>query len=101
MTFLQDIASALGPDKRLGVGIVVSDVFVNGVGQFWHAGEDTTPQTLGGDITEETLDHVQPGSGCLCEVHDKSRMFLHGMRQLGTRQVGHQAPDFFLTDHSD
>ena len=27
---LQDVASALGPDERLGFGIVMGDVFVDG-----------------------------------------------------------------------
>ena len=58
--FLQDVASAFGPDERFGLGVVMSDVFIDDANQFRHAGEHPTTQALGGDIAEESLDHVQP-----------------------------------------
>ena len=42
------------------MGIVVSNVFVDGLDQFRHAGEDAVAQALGRDVAEEPLDPVQP-----------------------------------------
>ena len=47
---MQDVASALGPDEGLGVGVVVSDVFVDGADQVRHVGEHPAAQPLVGDI---------------------------------------------------
>ncbi len=64
--FLQDVASAPGPDERLGVGIVLSDVLIDGLDQLCHAGEYPIAQLLGGDAAKESLDHVQPRVPAQC-----------------------------------
>ena len=60
----------------------MSDIFIDGANQFWHAGEYATPQALGGDVAEESLDHVEPGRRGWREVHIEARMlgepFLYG-----------------------
>ena len=58
---LQDVASSLGPDERLGVGVVVGDVLADGRYQVRHTGEHPPAQPLDGDIAKEPLDHIQPG----------------------------------------
>jgi hypothetical protein len=69
---LQDVASAFGPDEWLGLSVVMSDVLIDGANQFWHAGEYATPQALGVDVAEESLDHVEPGRRGWREVHIES-----------------------------
>jgi len=50
------------------------DVFVNGGDQFGHAGEHAVAQSVGRDVTEEPLDHVQPRGGGWREVHVDTRV---------------------------
>ena len=42
--FLREVASALGPDERLWVGVVVCYVLVDGGDEFGHAGEHAVAQ---------------------------------------------------------
>jgi hypothetical protein len=44
---LQDIASTFGPDERPGLSVVVSDVAIDSVNQFWYAGEYAASQAFG------------------------------------------------------
>ena len=73
---MQDVARTGSPDKWLWAGVVVSNVFINGLDEFWHTGKYATPQPFCGDVPEETLDHVQPGRRGWREVHDKARKFI-------------------------
>ena len=43
---LQDVARALGPDERLGVDVVMGNVFVDGRHEFGHAGEHAPAQAV-------------------------------------------------------
>ncbi len=49
-----------GPDERLWVFVVDSDVLLDGGGQFRNTAEHTGTQALGCDVAEESLDHVEP-----------------------------------------
>ena len=51
------------------------DVFIDGGDQLRHAGEHAATQALGGDVAEESLDHVQPRRRGRCEVHVEARVF--------------------------
>lgn len=51
-------------------------VFVNGGDEFREAGEHATAESLGSDVTEETLNHVQPRAEVRGGMHDEARM--HG-----------------------
>ena len=57
---LQDVASTLGPDAWLGVGVVMSHVLVYGSHQFLHTGEHAAAQSLFADVSEEPFHHVEP-----------------------------------------
>ena len=43
--FLKDAASAFGPDKRLGIGVVVSHIIGDFGDQFIHIGEHATTKS--------------------------------------------------------
>ena len=97
---MQDVASTLGPDKRFGIGVVVSDVFIDYGNEFGDAGEYATAKPLGGDIAEEALDHVQPGCRGRREMHNKARVFveprLHGRMLVRGVVVGNQVQRLVL-----
>lgn len=62
---------------------MVSNVVMNGGGERRDAGKDTAAQTLGGNVAEEALDHVQPGRRSGCEVNMETRVFLQPFFDLG------------------
>ena len=64
------------PDKGFGILIVYSDVRFDGHDQFWNAAKDTALEAVGRDAAEEALDHVEPRSGCRCEMDMKAGVFL-------------------------
>ena len=39
---LQDIPCGFGPDEGLGIRIVMGDVTINSLDEFWHTGEYAT-----------------------------------------------------------
>ena len=53
-------AGCRGPDERLGLGVVLSDVFADGSHNLGPLVNTLATQPLLGDIAEEALDHVQP-----------------------------------------
>lgn len=55
---------------------MVSDLIMNGGGERRDTGKDTAAQTLGSNVSEEALDHDQPGRQSGCEVNMKTRVFL-------------------------
>lgn len=61
-------SAVLGPDVRLGVGVVAQEVIVDRLLQLGHAAQRAAPNTLIGDLGEEPLDQVQPGRGCRDET---------------------------------
>ncbi len=58
--FLDDFLSGLSPNERLRVVVVLRNVLKNRIDQFRHAGEDTATQPLLVEVTEKSLDDVQP-----------------------------------------
>jgi len=87
MTFVQDIASSLGPDKRFGVDIVMRNVFIDCADQLGHAREHATTQALHRDVAKGALHHVQPRGRSGREMHVKMWPFgeplLHGRMLVG------------------
>jgi hypothetical protein len=92
---LQDVANALDPDERLGIDVVMHDVFIDGAA--------TSSGTLANmprrsrsvcDVAQETLDHVQPRGRGWSEVHVESWMLvqprLHSGVLMGGVIVGNQ-----------
>ena len=49
------------PNERLGFGVMHGDVIVDGRFEVSEAGEHAATNALVGDVSEETLDHIQPG----------------------------------------
>jgi hypothetical protein len=54
--FLQNVAGVLGTEERFRLGVVVSDVRVDGGDWIGNAGEDGTAYPRGGDVAEEAFD---------------------------------------------
>ena len=57
----EDFFGGFGPDERLGVGIVVFEVVVNGSFEFGDGGEDAATDALLSNQAEEALDLIEPG----------------------------------------
>ena len=55
-----DVVDRFCPDKRLGIGIVVFDVIVDGMFEFSHALENAAPDAVRGNFPEPALHEVQP-----------------------------------------
>lgn len=70
----EDLARRLGPDEGLGVGIVVLQVFHNGAVELRDALEDAAADAVSGDLGEEPLNHVEPGSRGRREVQMEAGM---------------------------
>ncbi len=62
---------------------MVSSIIMNGGGERRDTVKDTATQTLGGNVPEEALDHVQPGRRSGCEVNMEARVFLQPFFDLG------------------
>ena len=58
----QLVSNSGGPDDRLGVDVVMSDVAINGGDEFGHAGEDASAQAVLGDVAEEAFHHAPAGN---------------------------------------
>ncbi len=69
----EDGISGLGPDERFGIGVVAVEVVVDRVLEVGNAPEDAAAETLAGDLGEEALDEVEPGSAGRREVHVEAR----------------------------
>ena len=54
--FCEDFFRGFGPDKGLGVGIVMVEVFVDRSFELWNGGEDAASDAFLGDQAEEALD---------------------------------------------
>ena len=66
---LQDVGGFSSPDEGLGVGVVLSDVSLNGLDQLANIGKATASDLLLSDVSKEALDHVEPGSTGRSEVN--------------------------------
>ena len=69
--FPEDFARGFGPDEGLGIGVVVLLVIHLELGD---AVEGAATNAVSGDLGEEALDHVEPGSRGRREVRMKARM---------------------------
>ena len=70
--FCEDLFGRFGPDKGVGVGIVMFQVVVNGGFELGHGGEDATTDALLSDQPEEALDLIEPGGRGRGEVQVKA-----------------------------
>ena len=64
----------LGPDKGLGMGVVVGDVVVDGGGELSHTFEDTATNTVGGYFSEPTFNKIEPRRRCGNKMEMKAGM---------------------------
>ena len=60
--FFQDVGGGGGPDKGLGMGVVGGAMSLDGGNEFGDAMKDSSAQAAFGQIAEEALHHVEPGS---------------------------------------
>ena len=92
--FFEDFTGGLGPDEGLGIGIVVVEVIHDGGLELGDAREGAASNAVAGDLGEEALDHVEPGSGGRREVEMETRMgpepTLHGRGFMGGVVVDHE-----------
>src|SRR5712672_3009367 len=58
----QDVGGFSGPNERLGVGVVLSDISLNGLDQLGDVSKATASNLFLRDVSKEALDHVEPGS---------------------------------------
>ena len=71
---LQDVGCFSRPDERLGVGVVLSDVTLNGLDQLVDISEATASDLFMSDVSKEALDHVEPRSAGRSEMNMEARM---------------------------
>ena len=60
--FVEDDVGGFGPDEGLGVGVVRTEVVLDGGLQVGDAGEGAAPDALPRDLGEEALDQIEPGA---------------------------------------
>jgi len=88
---LENFACRLGLDEGFGIGIVVLQVIHNGVLELGDALEGPAANAVSGDLGEEALDHVEPGSRGRREVEVETRMGLEpGRGFMGGVVVNHE-----------
>ena len=88
LDFFEDVRRLGCPDKWLGIVVVAIDVLVNGRNQFLDISKDTSPETMLGQVTEESLHHVQPRRTGGSEVDMESRVALEPALNLGMLMRG-------------
>jgi len=59
---LQDIRGFCGPDEGFRLVVMLVDVGVDRRDQFFDIAKHAAPESMFGQIAEEALQHVQPGS---------------------------------------
>ena len=69
----------LGPDQRLGVSVVVVEVFLNRLNQV----SDAALQALVGDLAEPAFHDVEPRTAGRDKVQMKTKMFLQPLADAG------------------
>ena len=79
----RDLLDAFGPDKGLGVLVVVADVTLNGLDQVLDAGEAASPNPLARDFTKPSFGQIQPGRTRRCEVQVETRVSLEPRLHFG------------------
>jgi len=66
---LEDVVCLCGPNKGFWVLIVAVDVVSDGHDELLEILEDSAPNQLGGQVAEESFNHVEPRCGCRREAH--------------------------------
>ena len=69
-----DGAGGCGPDKGLGVGVVVFEIIVDRPLEVDDGVEHAATDALSGDLGEEAFDQVEPGRRGRREMHVEARM---------------------------
>ena len=75
VNLFDDGAGGCRPDKRLGVGVVVFEIIVDRSLEVDNGVEHAATDAFSGDLGEEALDHVEPGSRGRREVDVEARVF--------------------------
>ena len=73
---LQDIGCLSGPNERLGVGVVLSNISLNGLDQLVDISKAAASDLFLGDVSKKALDHVEPGSTGRSEMDMEAGMSL-------------------------
>ena len=73
------------PNERLGFGVMHGDVIVDGRFEVSEAGEHAATNALVGDVSEETLDHIQPGRTGGSEMDVEALVLGHPLPVSGDR----------------
>jgi hypothetical protein len=76
------------PNERLGFGVMHGDVIVDGRFEVSEAGEHAATNALVGDVSEETLDHIQPGRTGGSEMDVKALVLGQPLLNLGVLVCG-------------
>ena len=63
LDFFEDVGCLGSPDEGLGLLVVMSEVVVDGGGQFADTAKRPATNPLIGEVAKEALHHVQPGCG--------------------------------------
>ncbi len=64
------------------------DIFLDGADKFGEAAEYTAAQAFGGDVAEESFDHIEPRGRGRGEMHMEARMFRKPLPDLGMLMGG-------------
>jgi hypothetical protein len=68
------VSADLVPDKRLGAGIVLGEISIDGGLQVGDRAENAATDALPGHLREEILDGIEPGGRGRGEVEGLARM---------------------------
>ena len=69
LDLFQDVRGLCSPDERFGLFVMAVHVLIDGQDQFLHVTKDTTAEAVLGKVTEESLNHIQPGGAGWREVN--------------------------------
>lgn len=78
-----DFVWVLGPGKGLWVGVDVGEEAVDGGFEFLDGSEDAALEAPVGELGEEALNGVEPGSRCRREVEDEAGMAFEPRQDVG------------------
>ena len=78
-----DFVRVFGPGKGFWVCIGVFEEAVDGIFEFPQGSKNAALETLLCELGKETLNGVEPGSGCRSEVEDKPLMFFEPQHDVG------------------
>jgi hypothetical protein len=91
--FFQDVVGSGGPDEWFRAFVVTVDVGADGHDEFLEIAKDAAAQTILGEVTKETLHHVEPRRTGGSEVQMESRMSRQPALYLGVLMGGNGLVD--------